>query len=404
MDRVVAAVGDTVLLLSEVQAELQRLRAAGQPVPQDPAGQEALAREIVEDRVRDLVLIQAARDAGITVDDNDVAPQVDQQINEVRQRFGSETALTAALAESGLTLDQYRATLLEQARSAALTQRFFQQRLASGARPAVTEAEIASFFQSQSASLGQRPATASFEQVIIKPEPSAEARAATRKTAEDVLQQLNTGADFAVLARRFSDDKASGERGGELGWFRRGQMVRPFEQVAYALRPGQTSGIVETEFGFHIIRLEKVRAGERQARHILIRPEITEADEARARARADSVAAAVRSGTPIATLAERYQTPADQRTAERVPLERLPPAYVAALEGATTGAVVGPFEVTPGPDASAWAVARVTGRQEAGAYTLDDVREQIRSRLQEQKMITALVEDLRRSMFVDVQL
>jgi peptidyl-prolyl cis-trans isomerase SurA len=268
----------------------------------------------------------------------------------------------------------------------------------------VTEAEIASFFQAQRGALGERPATVSFEQVIVRPEPSAEARAAARSTAEDVLRQLGAGGDFAVLARRFSADTGSGERGGELGWFRRGQMVRPFENAVYAMRPGETSGLVETEFGFHIIRLERIRAGERQARHILIRAEITEADQARARARADSVATALRGGASVPNLAERYGTPVDQRGGERVPLERLPPAYTTAFATASPGSVVGPFEIVPAPGSSAWAVARLGARQAAGEYTLDDVREQVRGRIQEQKMITQMVAELRRSMHVDVQL
>lgn len=404
VDRVVAVVGDTVLLLSEVQTEIQRLQAAGQPTPEDPAGRDAFAREIVENRIRELILIQAARREGITVDDAEVTAQVEQQIGEVRQRFGSETALASALAESGLTVEQYRATLTQQARDAALTQRLFQQRLAGAARPAVTEAEIASFFQAQRGALGARPATVSFEQVIVRPEPSAEARAAARSTAEDVLRQLGAGGDFAVLARRFSADTGSGERGGELGWFRRGQMVRPFENAVYAMRPGETSGLVETEFGFHIIRLERIRAGERQARHILIRAEITEADQARARARADSVATALRGGASVPNLAERYGTPVDQRGGERVPLERLPPAYTTAFATASPGSIVGPFEIVPAPGSSAWAVARLGARQAAGEYTLDDVREQVRGRIQEQKMITEMVAELRRSMHVDVQL
>ena len=404
VDRVVAVVGDTVLLLSEVQTEMQRLQAAGQPIPRDPAGQEAFAREIIEARIRDMVLIEAARNAGIAVDDAEIAADVDQDIAQVRQRFGSEPALIAALAESGLTLEEYRANLTRQYRDRALTQRLFQQRLASAARPTVTEAEIAQFFESQRGELGERPATVSFEQVIIEPEPSDSARAAARREAEDVLRQLAAGGDFEVLARRFSDDPASGERGGDLGWFRRGMMVPPFENTVYSMRPGQTSGIVETDFGFHIIRLEKTRQGERQARHILIRPEITEADRARARERADSVAQAVRAGTSIATLAQRYDTPADQRSVDRAPVDRLPPAYSGVFADAAEGAIVGPFEIPAGPGVSGWAVAHLTRRQPAGAYALEDVREQVRSRLQEQKLIEQLVSDLRGSMFVDVQL
>jgi hypothetical protein len=133
--------------------------------------------------------------------------------------------------------------------------------------------------------LGQRPATVSLQQAIIKPQPSDSAKAAARRRATEVLEELRRGGDFEVLARRHSQDP-SASQGGMLGWFRQGQMVRPFEMVAYAMRPGDVSGIVETEYGFHIIKLEKVRGPERQARHILIRPEVTPADVEAARAQA----------------------------------------------------------------------------------------------------------------------
>lgn len=406
VDRVVAVVGDTVLLLSDVQTELQRRQAGGQPIPQDPFAREALAREIVDARVRDLVLVEAAREAGIGVADSEVASDVDQDVAQVQQRFGSEDALRRALAESNLSLEQYRANLTRQYRDRLLTQRLFQQRLATLSRPAISDAELAGAWETQRASLGQRPATVSFDQVIVEAQPSDSAKAAARAEAEDVLRQLGEGGDFEVLARRFSDDKASGERGGDLGWFRQGQMVRPFENAVFAMRPGQTSGLVESEFGFHIIRLEKVRSGERQARHILIRPELSEADRARARTRADSVAAAVRGGAQIGPLGETYGTPADVRSPDRVPADRLPPAYAGAFEGAANGSIVGPFEVpsTTGPDGAAWAVARIEARQPAGAYTLEDVRDQLRTRLQEQRMIEQLVADLRETMFVEIQL
>jgi len=76
-----------------------------------------------------------------------------------------------------------------------------------------------------------------------------------KKRAENVLKKsLAAGADFAALAKQYSDDQGSGPHGGELGTFTRAQMVKPFADAAFLLRPGQVSEIVETEFGFHIIR------------------------------------------------------------------------------------------------------------------------------------------------------
>lgn len=404
VDRVVAVVGDTALLLSDLQTELQRFQASRGPLPETEAEREALARRLLQQRVDDLVLLQAAERSGAVVLDEEVQQQVDQEIARIQEEIGSEQALRSALANEGLSLPQYRETLTRTYRDQALVQRYIRGQLSGAARPSVSDSEVEAFFQAQRASLGRRPANLSLEQVTIQPAPSDSAQTAARAEAEDIVRQLREGGDFETLARRFSDDPGTRERGGDLGWFRTGQMVPRFEEVAFALRPGQTSGVVETPFGFHIIRVDKARGAERSARHILIRPEVTDADRARARVRADSVAAAARGGASMAELARVTDTPADQRVLARVPLDQLPPAYTAAIGDAPQGAVVGPFELEGGTSGSGWVVARLTGRQAEGEVTLADVREQVVGRVQEQKIVEQLLEDLRGSTYVSVQL
>lgn len=402
IDGVVAIVGDTVLLLSDVQAEMMNLQAAGQQLPADPAARERLAREIMESRITDLILLEAAQDAGITASEAQVQQAVEDDLRSVRRRFNdSEVALQQALARSGMTLEEYRAQLAEQHRNRQVIEAFMAVRTRNRARPLVSEDQIREFFEAQRAGLGTRPATISLRQAIVQPEPSDSARRAAELEAEEVLRELSQGADFEVLARRFSDDEGTREHGGDLGWFRAGRMVPEFERAAFALRPGQTSGIVRTDFGYHIIRLERVRGAERQARHILIAPELTEADRRIARERADSIAQAVRGGADIVQIARAQDTPSGEIEIERIPMDRLPPAYETALRNASEGEVVGPIEIES-PAGSSWAVVRVTGRQAEGAYTIDDVRDQIRDRLQQQLMIEQIVEELRREMYVAV--
>lgn len=401
-DGVVAVVGDTVLLRSDVLLALEQLRTEGRTIPTDQVEYGQLIQQLVDERVSDLILIEAARASGITVPDAEVDAAVDDQIRQVRERFPSEAAFNQALLEAGRTPDSYRAELRSQFADQTLVQRFIRQRMGQMAAPGVTEEEIRTFFEANRARFGTRPASVSFQQVLLRPLPSDSARAAALRTAEQVLRELNEGGDFEVLARRYGSD-ATRDRGGDLGWFRQGQMVRDFDQVVFGMRPGQTSGIVETEFGFHIIKLEKVRGPERQARHILIRPEITQADIDAARVRADSVAQAIRAGAQAQDLAARYDTPDALRFQRDVPLDQLPPAYVTAMEGAVTGTVVGPIQVEGGPVVN-FAVVRVTGRQSSGEFTVEDQRDRIRQMLQEQRQMGRLMEELRREMYVSVRL
>jgi peptidyl-prolyl cis-trans isomerase SurA len=402
IDRVVAVVGDTVLLLSDVQADLQQMQAAGRPIPEDERARAAMIQELLDTRVNDLLLVTAARQAGITVRDEEIAATVDQQVRAAQSQFRTEAEFREALAVSGMTLEAYRQMIGTQYRNQSLAQRFMQQRLATAARPQVSDAEIREVFESQRGQLGERPATVSFQQVLVEVRPADDAREAARTRALGVLEELRGGAAFDVLARRHSDDPGSREQGGDLGWFRRGRMVPAFENAVWAMRPGDVSGLVETDFGFHIIRLERVRGGERQARHVLIRPEIsTEAQQA-AFERADSIATAARGGANFNELIRRYPTSGENRV-DRVPLDRLPPVYANLLDDALPNQVVGPFE-EQGPTGSRWVVLRMTDRGAAGEWTFEDVRDQIRERIQEQQMVEQLVADLKRTTYVSIML
>ncbi len=100
--------------------------------------------------------------------------------------------------------------------------------------------------------------------ILIKVEESAsvEAKEAARKRAYDLLARAKKGEDFATLAKQWSEDSGSGKKGGDLGWNPKGRMVKPFDDAQFALKPGQLSELVESQFGYHIIKVEGVREGD----------------------------------------------------------------------------------------------------------------------------------------------
>ena len=107
------------------------------------------------------------------------------------------------------------------------------------------------------------PETVKARHILVKVAPGAsdEDKKKAKEKAQSILEKIKAGGDFAKLASELSDDPGSKQKGGDLGFFAKGRMVKPFEDAAFSLKPGEVSGIVETQFGYHIIKVDEKKAG-----------------------------------------------------------------------------------------------------------------------------------------------
>jgi len=247
----------------------------------------------------------------------------------------------------------------------------------------------------------------SYRQIVILPQPDSAARAASLRLADSLLTALRGGADFAAMAHKYSGDSASAALGGDLGWFRRGQMVKPFEDAAFHMRPGDLSPVVETKFGFHIIQVERIQPAEVLARHILIIPVVSAAQIQKARTLADSVHGLWVKGASFDTLATRYSDPDEQKLVENEPLTQaqspIPTEYAQAVTQDTTPGIKPVIVVGASAARPKFAIIDVTGRQGEGDVTFDDVKETIKTRLSQELAEAHYVDQLRRATYVDVR-
>ncbi len=411
IDRIAAVVGDRIILLSEIDEEINQRRGQGLQVPEDSAAIEALRRQVLDDLIDDEVIYQRARsDTGITVNDQEVLGAVEQQFRQVRGQFRTEAEFRQALLGAGLgTPEEYRRWLTDKQRRAAYQQRYIGKMQQEGKLRAgtVSEADLRRAYDEAMARQGERrrPPTISFTQIVIAPTASAEARREAYRRADSVRVAIERGADFSAMAREFSDDFTTRENGGDLGFFRRGVMVRQFEEVAFAIRPGVVSPVVASPFGYHLIMVDRIQSAEVKARHILFTPAIGPPELAAARALADSLAALIRGGASADSLARVYGDSAEPRQIGPADRTQMDSTYARAMADADSGAVVGPFAMNPEiPTRTRFVVAHVTDVQPERQFSFEEVRDQLRGGLLRERGIRNLILDLRRQTYVDVRL
>ena len=407
IDRVVAIIGEQPLLWTDVLTAINQRRAQGLQVPTDSVQQAALARSVLNDLVDEEILDQKAKEMKLEVTESEITSAADRQIKSVRAQFKSDDEYKTELRNAGLgTPDEYRKALIEQYRRQNLQQKAFAE-MRKRAKPVnITDEEVTAAFEKSRSDLQKRPASVTFRQIIVSPHASAPAKAKAKARADSLLVEIRKGGDFELIAKRESMDPGTKQLGGDLGWNRRGSgLVPEFEAMMFALRPGEVSPVIETAFGYHIIKVDRVQSSEVKARHILIAPVIDSADVERARIEADSVAAQWRRGVPYDSLLAKHHDPTEEKGVLQ-PFNRdsLPASYQAALTGAKAGTITSPFQLANPRGQPKFAVLQVVTLTDAGEYNPSEVREQIRAQLADERSIRQLLDELRKHTYVSLRM
>lgn len=411
VDRVVAVVGDSSVLQSQVLEQAGRLALADSTLPAPNQPQYAqFVSDVLGAQIDRLLVIQAAiKDTLIQVDEATIDQQISTYIDGLARQFGSQPALQQAIRdEMGMTLAEFREARRSEARQEQIVQVYMANQIRAARPVELTEAELREQFESVRDQLQQRPRRITFRQVVIRPESTDSAKAAARSEIDSLAARIRAGEEFSDLAREYSQDPGSAALGGDVGWFRRGQMVTEFEDLAFALGQGRM-GIVESPFGFHLILVDRTRGrSEVQARHILRVPEVSPSDIAAGRDIARQVFERARAGEDIGDLYDEFGDPSepDSLTVEMPQIASLPPAY-AVLRTARVDDVLGPLEFQQGsarPADLRLSVVKITGIREAGQYTFEDLRPSLAEQLQRVRLQDRILERLRSNTYIDIRM
>ncbi len=269
LDGIVVKVDNQIVLRSDVENIYAQevARAEGKPLAPD------LKCKILQSLVLNKLMLARAEVDSVTVSDQQVNSEVDRRMAYFVQQIGSEKRLEEQYNKPLKALkDDLRPQIKEQ-----LTQQEMQKTITG--KVTVTPREVAQYFSRvPKDSLPYFSTEVEVGQIVIPAQVNEKAKQAVMAKLNDIRGQVLAGADFATLAKQYSEDPGSGKEGGYLGFFGRGELVPEYEAAAMKLEPGQMSPVVQSQFGFHLIQFIERKGTKYSTRHILLKPETGAAD------------------------------------------------------------------------------------------------------------------------------
>ncbi len=347
VDQVVAIVGNSIILQSEIENELLQMQAQGY-TPNNNSRCELLENQLVQK----LLLNQAIIDS-IEVSEGEVEMELNRRLQFFIQQIGSEENLENYYNKSILEIkEDFRDIIRDQ-----LITSHMQEDLIG--RVSVTPAEVRRFYNSlPEDEIPMIPSQVQLRQIVKYPEFDEAENFRVRQRLNEIRQRIINGERFSAMAILYSEDPGSARRGGELGYMARSDLVPEFANVAFSLKDDRISPVFESDFGFHIVQLIDRRGEQVNVRHILMRPAASEQARVDAREFLDSLKTVIRTDTlNFRTAAMIHSEEEETRMSgglvlnqetggSRFELEHLNPVQYQAVRDMGVGEIAGPLEST----------------------------------------------------------
>ena len=251
LDKVAAKVNSEIITLSAIEerAELLRQKYVGAPIS---ISEQDLLKDALNMIIEERLQIQEGKKFGFIVDEY----AIDAAVEDIKKKNNlADGQLQEMLKREGRTLESYKNHIRDQILVSKITQ------FEIGNRVKVSEKSIIKYYKKNQKEFWEEGKVRARHILFISERGSSEnRRRAKLRQAKKVLSEIRKGSDFSKLAIKYSED-VSASSGGDVGFVKRGKMVREFEEAVFSLKPGQISDIVETEYGYHIIKVDEVLPG-----------------------------------------------------------------------------------------------------------------------------------------------
>lgn len=306
VDRIVAKVGREVILQTELDSRYESLEALG-------TLEELMSKEeVLEKMIENELILLKANELEIEIDDYQISQMVEQELEGIRAGYSSEVEFRQSLKrDMGYSVTELREYLEKLFRERRLQDELISMQVVSQIH--ITDLEIEEYYQEHEEEMPMKQESDKIGMIMLEIKASEETKNKLKKEIYELKDMLNKGAEFSELARKYSDCGSSKE-GGDLGYVSKGIMVKPFEDVAFSLNPGEISELVETQFGYHLIYLQEKKEDQIKVSHILLKLKASDKDRNKIKSKVEDIKQQLDSGEDFSELARKYSE--DESSAE----------------------------------------------------------------------------------------
>jgi peptidyl-prolyl cis-trans isomerase SurA len=399
IDRIVAIVGNQVILESEIFQNAQSLAMQqGADVARDPVKFQKLQQDILKEMVNQKILLAKAKDDTIKVEPREVDRELDSRIQTMIRNVGSEAKFEEAY---GMPISRIRREFRQSVEDGLIVERVKQNHLRE---VSVTRSEVEEYFKSHADEFPPMKNAVEIGHILRQVgQEAADFRAKAR--ADSLYQAIKNGAPFDSLVVLFSDDPTTAKKHGDIGWTQKGDLMSAYEDAAYALKVGEISRPVHTRNGYSIIRLDDKKEEKILTSHILIVSHILPEDEKPLVDTLLAVREKITAGMPFEEAAKNYSQ--DLESAGRggylglFALDDMPEDFRAAVDTLKEGQISSPFKTQYG-----YHIAKLISRREAHTLNLDQDWEMISQRVlaaKKERDYNRWLEDLKSRYFIEIK-
>lgn len=390
-DCIVAKVGSKIILQNELEG--MALYLSLQTGLSSTELKEKILLQTIENQ---LFLYQAEKDS-LTVEKEEIDKLLEEKVDNLSKRYPSYQDFQQDLKKNDLTIDKLKEDFRKEATEYLLVQKLIAKRITPTI--SISPTELKRFYEENKDSIAIRPTTVKVKHILLVIKPSEETIKEAFQRVYEVKKLLDTGGDFATLAKEFSEDENSRRRGGMLGKIKRGETHEEFEKAVWSMKPGDISQPFQTRLGFHIVEVLSRDKESMLLRQILIKVKTIRQDTLRTKELADRIVGQARDDSTFDRLAQKYSIDPQIDLGEYAQ-DQISPPFNEIVKDLPVRTPSEPF-LTP----IGYHILYVVERNESKMLSFEEIKDQLAEYLFQTKLkekYNQMVNNLKKEVFVQI--